>query len=368
MLRRFAAVVAVLGIAVPVAAQQSQGDFLRPSADEPATRVANRGANFLEIGVGARAQGMAGAVTGLISGVTAMYWNPAGIAATEGLELAFSRGELYEDLDITHNFAGLVMPFASGGLGISYTALSSGDIPRTTETNPGGDDIEFGTTYEFRASAVGLHYGRRLTDRLQVGIAGKIISEGVDNASAQWWGADVGTQFNTGLYGITIGASLTNIGPAAAYEGPLVTHRIESPEELGQIDLPVQFNTTEYQLPTAFRFSIVENLAGGADALLVPGGDHDLRVAVDLLDGVDTDLQLAVGFEYNWREIAYFRGGKRFVNEGEVIRNARGIGHAMSVGGGLRVPFLGRRLGLDYAFTEMNELRNVQIFSLEFGF
>lgn len=61
-------------------AAQRQGTFLTPGNDESTTRVGARGANFLEIGVGARAQALGGAFTSLASGASAMYWNPAGIA------------------------------------------------------------------------------------------------------------------------------------------------------------------------------------------------------------------------------------------------------------------------------------------------
>ena len=361
-----AALVATLGAAVPLAGQNQQGDFLRPQPDQSTTRVANRGANFLEIGVGARGQALAGAVTGMAEGVTAMYWNPAGIATAEGLDAAFSYTDLYGDLGINHAFMGVLLPFASGGVGVSYTRLTSGDIPRTDEGFPGGDNLSAGPTFEWVAQAVGLHYGRRLTDRLQVGIGFKVVDEGFTGAKANWWGLDVGTMFNTGLYGLTVGAALTNIGSSARFEGSAVQVRVEADDFFTGIDVPVRFNTTSYSLPTAFRFALVENIAGGADALLMPGGDHSFKVALDLLDGVDTDLQSAIGAEYGFRGIAFLRAGKRFVNEGPDVQNVRGIGHALSVGGGLRV--FGQRLVLDYAYTEMNELDNVQVFSLELNF
>ena len=217
-----AALVTVLGAAVPLAGQNQQGDFLRPQTDQSTTRVANRGANFLEIGVGARGQALAGAVTGMTEGVTAMYWNPAGIATVEGLDAAFSYADLYGDLGINHSFMGVLLPFASGGIGVSYTRLTSGDIPRTDEAFPGGDNLSAGATFEWVSQAVGVHYGRRLTDRLQVGLGFKIVTEGFTGASANWWGLDVGTMFSTGLYGLTVGAALTNIGSSARFEGSAV--------------------------------------------------------------------------------------------------------------------------------------------------
>ena len=345
---------------------QGQGDFLRPRPDQATTRVANRGANFLKIGVGARFDALAGSMTGLADGVTAMYWNPAGIASTEALGIGLSYADLFAGLGINHGFGALVLPFASGGLGLSVTQLTSGDIPRTTETNPGADSPQVGSTFDWTSMSIGLHYGRRLTDRLNIGMGVKVISEGIDNAGATWWAIDLGTQFNTGLYGLTIGATLANIGPDAQFEGSAVTTRIEDPGAFG-VDVPVRFNTSAFALPTSFRFSLVENFVGGADALLLPGGFHSFKAGVDLFDGVDTDLQAALGLEYNYRELLWLRAGKKWVNEGPDIASFRDFTHNVSFGGGLWIPLLGRQFKFDYAFTAIEDLDNIQVFSFEFG-
>lgn len=345
-------------------AAQRQGTFLTPGPDEATTRVGARGANFLEIGVGARAQALGGAFTGLASGATAMYWNPAGIGSMDGFTAAFTRTALYDDLDITHNFAAAGIPFAGGGIGLSYIRLDSGDIPRTDENFPAGNNPSFGEVFEWASTAIGVHYGRRLTDRLQVGFSGRVITEGLDGAQASWWGLDVGTIFNTGLYGITLGAVLANIGPSSGIDGSLVQRRIQTPEAF-PTDAVVEFSTVKYQLPTTFRFSVLTNLVGGADALLSPSGDHGFDLAIDLNDGVDTDLQTAVGIEYNFRNFVYLRTGKRFVNEGK--DEFRSFSDFLSFGGGLRLPVFGRHLSFDYAYTNMGELQNVQVFSFELG-
>ncbi len=346
-------------------AAQRQGTFLLPTPDEGTTRVAARGANFLEIGVGARAAALGGAFTGLASGATAMYWNPAGIGSMDGFTAAFTRTALFDDLDITHDFAAAAIPFAGGAIGFSFISLSSGDIPRTDELFPAGNNPAFGGVFDWSSTAIGLHYGRRLTDRLQVGFSGRVISEGLDGATANWWGVDFGTIFNTGLYGITLGAVLANIGPSAAINGTLVQRRVETPEAF-PTDAVVEFATVSYQLPTTFRFSVLTSLVGGADALLSPSGSSTLDLAVDLNDGVDTDLQTAVGLEYGFRNLVFLRGGKRFVNEAR-DEDFRGFSDFLSFGGGIRLPVFGRMLSFDYAYTDMGELQNVQVFSFELG-
>ena len=354
---------ALLTVAGGDLAAQRQGTFLTPDENTVTTRVAQRGANFLQIGVGARGQALGGAMTGLASGATAMYWNPAGMASLDGFTVAFTSAALYADLDVSHSYGAVAIPFGGGALGASIIQLNSGDIFRTDEGNPGGGSAQTGDIFNWTGTAVGLHYARRLTDRLQVGVTGRVIGEGLDQATASWWGMDFGTMFNTGLYGITIGAVLANIGPAARMEGNIITRRVATREAFA-VNLPVRYNTVEYALPTAFRFSVVSNLVGGADALLSPSNTSSLKLAADINDATDTDVQVSLGLEFGFREMFYLRGGKKWAREAGLERE---FADQLSFGGGIVLPMLGRHMKFDYAYTGMGDLQNVQVFSFELG-
>lgn len=356
--------VAALLLLPDVLAAQRTGTFLLPLPTEGTTRVAQRGANFLEIGVGARGRAMGEAYTGLASGATATFWNPAGLGSVDRFTVAFTRLDLYGDLGLRHDFAAAVLPMFGGAVGVSYIGLNSGDIPRTDESNPGGGSQAAGEFFTFTSKAIGLHYGRRLTDRLQVGFTGRVISEGISQASINWWGLDFGTLFNTGLYGVTIAAALANIGPTARYEGGVITARIAT-DQAFPFSVPIRYKTTGYTLPTTFRFAVVSNLMGGPDALVTPGGKHDLKIAAELNDAVDTDIQMSVGGEYSFNHLIFLRAGKKFVNEAHT--DFRSFSHALSFGGGLRLPVFGSWLSFDYAYTNMGELQNVHAFSFELG-
>jgi hypothetical protein len=287
---------------------------------------------------------MGGALTGLATGAAAMYWNPAGMASLEHFVGAFSYAALYDELDIDHFYGAAAIPLAGGALGASYIQLSSGDIPRTSEDDPGGGSVEFGQVFSWTASAIGLHYARRLTDRLQVGVSGRIISEGLDQAQTDWWGLDFGTVFKTGFYGITLGAVLANVGPSARMEGNLITRQVTTPEAF-PVNLPVRFNTIEYALPTTFRLAVASSLS--------PSSTSTLNLAVDLNDATDTDLQLSAGLEYGFRELLYLRVGKKWMNDAHA--DFRSFSDHLSFGGGLARGAGGRRL--DYAYTSLADLQ-----------
>jgi hypothetical protein len=377
----------LLVIGVQSGLGQSVGNELRPDPKEANTRVATRGANFLEIGVGARGLALAGAGATLQPGVFAMYWNPAGIAATESFGVGFSYSALYDELDIDYFFGGGLLTFAGGTLGLSWASLSSGDITRTTENFPSGGDPIFGSTFNWTSTYVGVYYARRITDRLNMGGGIKFISEGIDEASANWVAFDAGVTFRTGLYGIELGATAQNIGTEASFKGAAIQRIIQGSQQLfpptGR-DIATEFDTRDVQLPTLFRFTINLDILGGPESLVRTGTpSHGLNAALDLTDAVDSDLQTAVGIEYSFRKVAFLRVGKRFFNEnqrtgdiqaavgatGDFFRQEdfRDFSHGLSFGGGIRIPALGRSVAFDYAYVDMGELENVQVLSFEFG-
>ncbi len=348
---------------------QNDGTGLLSGPEDPVTRVANRGGAWLAVGVGARANGLSGAATTISEGAEALYWNPAGIAFIDGFDMGFSYAELYKNSDINLYYFGALIPFAGGQLGISLNTLSSGDIPRTVEGTPSGDNVGIGSTFEWASTAAGLTYARMITDRLAFGATGKWVNEGIDGADATWFALDLGVRFNTGLYGTTISAAATNLSGSAKMSGPLIEQRrtatTETFPETGRT-LDFDLNTTDLLLPTNFAFGLQVDLAGSPEAVISPNPKHILTGLLDVADATDTDTQAAVGLEYSYNRIIWLRGGKRWRNENF---SDRSFGDGLSFGFGLRLPVLGRQLGFDYAYTKLiTGLDRQQVFTVEWGF
>jgi hypothetical protein len=76
-------------------------------------------ANFLEVETGARAMGMGGAFVGVADDVTALHWNPAGLATYEGFQLFGMRTSVYSVDGLSEDavFAGYRMGRHGYGLG-----------------------------------------------------------------------------------------------------------------------------------------------------------------------------------------------------------------------------------------------------------
>lgn len=369
---RFGALALALAtLGVSTGSAQETGIGLEPNPRRGITQVGTRGANFLHIGVSARALALSEAYTAHAEGPSGIFYNPSSIAEIEGFSVAATYSDLYGGSGITHSFGAVVLPVGQGAVGFQFINLSSGEILATTELSPEGFDPIRGESVEWSAIAVGASYARRITDRLTVGFTTKFAQEGIDFAHANYFGFDVGTKFYTGLYGITLGAALTNIGPAGRFEGPAIEGEIDDDQRvflnrlLGH-DVRFRLDTHAMQLPTAFRFGVRTDLMGTAASLLgVPAPGHNLMLLTEVSDAFDTDLQTRLGAEYNFRETLFVRAGKRFFNEDRAPWDTM---DGAALGLGVRIPFLGRRIALDYAYTELGELDNVQTFSIEFGF
>lgn len=348
---------------------QNVGDGLDPEPDQSTTRVATRGANFLEIPVGARASALGGSGSALIRGVESMAWNVAGMAEIESFAVGWSYSELFAEADITHQFAGVVLPITSGSaIGASVIILNSGDITRTTESFPEGGDPTFGDLFDWSSFAGSFGYAQAITDRLSVGGALKFVSEGIQEAKANWVGADIGALFRTGLFGVTIGATVQNIGGEARFSGSGIERTLAAGQDAFDTgdNVSIQFDTRELLLPTMFRFSAVFDVTGTPDAWLPEVNlDHNVKAIADFADGIDTALEPGLGFEYSYKDFVFGRVGKRWVNEDRA--DFREFSDGLAFGGGIKLPVLGRYLALDYAYTDMGILEDIQTFSIQLG-
>lgn len=82
---------------------------------------------FLEIGVGARAVGMGGAVTAHTDDPMSFYWNPAGMGYIAGVNVSGMYADLWDGL-ASYSVAGITLPASGAVLGLNYIRLGVPDI------------------------------------------------------------------------------------------------------------------------------------------------------------------------------------------------------------------------------------------------
>ena len=90
---------------------------------EEVSGVGTNAANFLEIGVGARAMAMGGTYAAIANDPTALFYNPAGAAWVNGVQMELMHNNWL--VDTKHDFVGIVVPldFYNSALGLSVISL-----------------------------------------------------------------------------------------------------------------------------------------------------------------------------------------------------------------------------------------------------
>lgn len=361
---------ATLATATPAAAQ-ALGQGIPFNRGTKSNEVALSGAVFLEIPVGAREAALAGSATASTQGLTALYWNTAAAADIQTVSGTVSRADLFGNSGLRHSYAAVGIPFGGANLfGLSLSYFTSGDIERTTEAFPEGGDPGAGGTVRFDGYAAGLHLARRLTDRLSVGVAGKYVTEGVEFARARWFAADLSTQFRTGIFATTLGASVQNVGSSAKWSGSRLEQNILSARDVFPTtrDIRVTYRMQEVQLPTAVQFAAATEVLGGEGALYSGlGPTHGLTLNAAVSDGFDRAIQPVLGVEYRFRNIVAARLGKRFYAPEDGPWSTR---YGLAGGVGLSFPVLNRRFTFDYAssYLSTSELPATQSFTVQFGY
>jgi hypothetical protein len=356
----------------PLAAQ-NVATGLQPRGAARGFQTGTRGANFLRIGPSPRARALGDAGTALTVGATVLYYNPAAAALTEGFELAGTYTDLYGGSGIYHAFLGAILPVGdAGAVGAQVIVFGSGDIKATTEVSPRGGDPIMGDIVEWNSTAVGLTYAHRITDRLSVGGTVKFVQEGIDFAKVEFVGFDLGTMFDTGLFGMRIAASILNLGQESRFEGPAVQGEIQATDRVFDdmilgTDMNFRFVTDKMEMPTTFRFGLYLPLLGRPESVFQTAGtDHKLDLYTDGTDGFDTDIEGRIGLEYSYKGVLFLRGGKYFMNEDEAPWDwndglSGGLGFHLPVGEG-------RGIDVDYAYTNLGILDAVHTFGVQFGF
>lgn len=317
------------------------------------SKVGTSVAQFLKIGVGARAAGIGESYAAIANDVSALYWNPAGISNLNSVSVGISHSQWIAD--IYHNFAGITVPLSeSDVLGVSAISLSTDEQEVTTVEQPNGT----GVYYSVSDIAIGLSYARRLTDRFSVGLTAKYIQQNAYNVSANTLALDVGTYLRTGFHNLVIAMCVSNFGGNMQLEGrDLIILADINKQVSGEYNPDARLKTEAYPLPLNFRIGVAMDIVGGSDPI-IPADDHRFIMSVDGNHPNDNNERVNIGGEYSWNDSFFARLGYKINYDVE----------KWTFGAGVKIDVGGQKVGFDYALVDYNALGKVSRFSVELRF
>jgi hypothetical protein len=318
----------------------------------PTARAGQYAGEFLRIAVGARALGLGGAYCSLTREGWAPYWNPAGCAYQERVELTVMHATLFNLAQ--HEYISLALPLPNQAtLGFSWIRLSVDDIPKFPEpgrTSEGELRIDMGNwvispenffsdaedafIFTFaKMNNLELDLGWQyfvLPMKIPLGLNLKYIRQSLeDTSSASGMGIDLGVQVQLGLDDLldyeplgdfSAGLNLQNVGKTALNWNTVSKHRDYVPSN-------VKFGFSYVHPLTSLNMLAV--LAYDRDT--AQGGQNHLGLEI----GYDNLLALRLGTE----------------------------GKELTLGGGLEI----WRVTLDYAFVSY-DLGNIHRISSSASF
>lgn len=343
----FLLILALALLALPARAQDAGS-----SPDEGTiTKVGTTSAQFLKLGVGARAIALGGSFVAEASDLSTLYWNPAGLSTLNGGAVQLAHTQYLAD--ISYNFAAFGTSLGNAGtIAASIIFLDSGEMDVRTADEPEGT----GERFKSQNFALQLSYGRALTDRFSLGGSVKFIQERIWHSSASSIAFDFGTLFTTPYERLRLGASMSNFGPKMRLDGRDIFFSDDpNPNTDGNVEIVnAEYKTDEFALPLIFRVGLAW------DAFRT--SNHRLVLSTDAAHPNDNSEYINVGGEYSFRGLIALRGGYRnlFEEDGEQGLTF-GAGLNLRVDRSLRARF-------DYAYADFGRLEQTHWFTVDLSF
>lgn len=305
---------------------------------------------FLKIEPSSRIVGLGNAGASLSGEVSSIFYNPASLGRLNGSDVQFTFNKWLADISYNYMAAGINVS-GVGTFALILTMLNSGEMDVRTVEQPLGT----GERFTVKNFALGLGYGLLLTDRVAVGIQLNYINETIWHSSLSAIGMNFGVQYQLMDNGLTLGASVSNFGSRASYDGrDLYINYDFDPKKYGDNDqLPAALRTDAFPLPTIFR--------AGVSYKYDFSSDYKLLVAVDAIHPNDNTESINIGGELNILNYFAIRGGYRNL----FLPDSEG---GLVLGGGIRTDIAGAyNIRFDYTYADYGRLAEAHRVTVSIG-
>ena len=348
------------------------------------TNVDNTGygtttAEFLLLGAGARGAALGNGYAALTNDVTALYYNPGGLALISRPQAMVSTYNYVADTKYT--WLGLALPLSGGSraIGVQMGNFGFSNQPVYTLDNPDGD----GTTYSVSETFVGATLSQNFSDRFSAGLSLKFVTDQLGETSASGVALDFGTNFHAMIGDRPIRAAfvIQNLGSNLEASGAALQTLVNREPPLGTVQIPqdgqpARLRASPWTLPVLFRVGLAYDLyAQGSNRLSLlgefnqpvntkPGGGMGLEYALTNLG--NSGFSLAARGSYTLipdNNIDPGAGAGFQTSQSTSTFSAEGL----ALGGGLSYTRGTFSLGFDYAYRNMGPLGNTNFLSFSLG-
>ena len=300
------------------------------------TKVGTSVGNWLKLETDARAVGMGGAQAAAGEGVSAISYNPASIAFMDGTQLYYSHTNYIAD--ITHGsmaYGTRLTP--TDFFAIHYFSMNSGSMDVTNAYYPDGT----GEQFEVKGMCFRGTYAKIMTDRLKVGVSLKYIQENIYTTKMNTVAMDIGSNFDTGIYGFILGMSISNFGLDGQFHGEGLDQQVA---DTVSVDGKLQKVTEKFPLPMSFRL--------GLKNTILINEYNKIIIAFDGVNPIDYTVNGNVGIEYAWNNTAFLRFGTHLAHDTA----------SFTAGAGIKIG----AIYVDYAYASYSVLNDTHQFGFKF--
>lgn len=309
---------------------------------------------FLDIGVGARAQGMSGAVASSTTDISASYWNPAGLADMTGnMQIGLMHAELFAGIS-KYDYAGIGAKIDNkSNAAFSMIRFGVDGIPNTIELEDANGNINYDRIKSFSVAdyAFVFSYARKLAnEHLRVGGNFKIIRRTIGEFGQAWgFGLDASAIYK--LQHFTFSATLKDFPStfnAWSYNIDAKTRDVFTrtgnviPDNSLEVTLPKLTTAIAYQRSLGKNYGILTEVDG--DVFF--DGARNVLISYKV-SPVSFDPH--IGLEINRKQVLFFRAGignfQRILDE----NGKKKLILQPNMGVGLKI----KNLYLDYALASI---------------
>lgn len=193
-----------------------------------------------------------------VDGVESAYWNPAGLAKGQGVNVIFSNRSYIAGINV--NYFGVSSNVGKlGTFGLTGRMIDIGDINVTDIYHPDGTGEIMKPSY----FVVGVTYAKRLSDKTGMGFSINYINEGFGRVSVTGVTVDVGVQYENFLdvEDLDIGVALRNFGSPMRYSGSGLWVNAVASEGSRKTDW-YKVEAAQFDMPFVMDISAAYTIAG----------------------------------------------------------------------------------------------------------